>query len=92
MGYYTQHNLKIHQIDDERINNDELLKKELEDQINQYILNNENMKYAVGSITEDWECDVAKWYNHRFDMEELSIQFPDVVFELEGIGEEAGDM
>lgn len=92
MGYYTQHNLKIHQIDDNKINNDDVLRTQLEDEINQYISEHENMKYAVGSITEDWECDVTKWYNHKSDMKELSMQFPNVVFELEGIGDEVGDM
>lgn len=92
MGYYTNHNLKIYQIDNEEIDNDESLKKKLEDEINKYILNDLNLEYAVGSITEDWPCDVAKWYYHQEDMIELSRHFPDVVFELEGIGEETGDM
>ena len=92
MGYYTNHNLTIHQIDNDSIKNDETRRKELEDQINEAISNHSELEYAVGSITEEWPCDVAKWYKHEDDMIEFSKQFPDVVFKLEGKGESCGDM
>lgn len=34
----------------------------------------------------------AKWYYHDEDMIKISRQFPDVLFKLEGNGEEQGDM
>lgn len=92
MGYYTNHNLKIYQIDNALINNDETKRKELEERINEAISNHPDMEYAVGSVTEDWYNDSCKWYEHVEDMIKFSKQFPDVVFELEGIGEENGDM
>jgi hypothetical protein len=33
----------------------------------------------------------VKWYEHEADMLRLSTQFPNVLFELEGVGEEPGD-
>lgn len=33
----------------------------------------------------------VKWYGHEEDMRELSLRFPDVLFRLDGEGEEAGD-
>lgn len=89
MGYCTTHNLKIHQIDKD-LSYDEL--ESLETQINDYIRNHDDLSYAVADIEGDWKCDSCKWYDHIKDMVELSKQFPDVVFELEGDGEESGDM
>ena len=34
----------------------------------------------------------CKWYNHSFDMVNISRQFPDMVFKLCGDGEESEDM
>jgi hypothetical protein len=34
----------------------------------------------------------VKWYDHNDDMIALSKQYPHVLFELEGVGEEHGDM
>jgi hypothetical protein len=34
----------------------------------------------------------CKWYNHEVDMRIISKEYPDVVFELHGEGEQAGDM
>lgn len=36
--------------------------------------------------------DSCKWYNHEDDMRKLSLQFRDMLFELNGYGEEAGDL
>ena len=92
MGYYTRHNLNIHQIDDEKINNSETLRQDLENEINKAIEAHDDLYYAVGSVTEDWICDDCKWYNSRKDMMEFSKLFPNVVFELEELGESNEDM
>ena len=34
----------------------------------------------------------VKWYNHEEDMKQLSREFPDILFELCGEGEESGDI
>lgn len=36
--------------------------------------------------------DSCKWYDHETDMRVFSKRFPDVLFELSGEGEEAGDI
>lgn len=36
--------------------------------------------------------DTCKWYEHEEDMKKVSSNYPDVIFTLEGEGEEAGDM
>ncbi len=38
------------------------------------------------------DLDDCKWYTHEDDMLTFSERFPDVVFRLEGIGEEQPDM
>jgi hypothetical protein len=46
------------------------------------------------SETDYWDVcteDEAKWYSWKKDMRELSIEFPEVVFGLEGKGEENQD-
>ena len=47
----------------------------------------EYMAYAIGE-----GGDSCKWYDHEADMWALSRRFPDVLFELSGEGEEAGDL
>jgi len=34
------------------------------------------------------DCEPTKWYGHEADLIALSAEFPDVLFELQGIGEE----
>lgn len=36
--------------------------------------------------------DDVKWYDHEKDMLKLSKEYPDIVFTLNGEGEEAGDI
>lgn len=36
--------------------------------------------------------DCVKWYNMHEDMINLSKNFPDTLFQIDGYGEEAGDM
>lgn len=48
-----------------------------------------------GGIFEQWHTDTwtctAKWYSQEKDMYNLSKQFPDVMFELCGDGEDSDD-
>ena len=43
---------------------------------------------GYGSVFED----TCKWYNHEKDMREYSKRYPELVFEISGEGEEAGDL
>ena len=36
--------------------------------------------------------DETKWYYHEVHMRKISLQYPDVIFELKGEGEESGDI
>lgn len=36
--------------------------------------------------------DSCKWYNHEKDMKELSKKYPNVLFKVQGEGEESGDL
>ena len=36
--------------------------------------------------------DTCKWYEYRTDMIRFSKEFPDVIFSLQGEGEESGDL
>ena len=50
---------------------------------------------GITFISPDSEAvygDSVKWYEHDEDMLELSRQFPNVTFTLEGDGEEQGDV
>jgi hypothetical protein len=38
------------------------------------------------------DCDTMKWYGYNDDMLELSRDWPNVLFELTGEGEESGDL
>ena len=44
-----------------------------------------------GYISNCGYLENAKWYNWTKDMKELSLNYPEVLFELEGKGEEQGD-
>lgn len=58
-------------------------RKEIDEAISQ----EKDMDYAVGEYKQ--EC---KWYDHDKDMISFSKRFPDVLFTLEGQGEESGDL
>ena len=50
----------------------------------------EEMFFAVDEHGED--ANNCKWYDHEDDMKKLSLMFPDIVFDLYGEGDEAGDI
>lgn len=49
--------------------------------------------YAVGATGYEVSAVLidAKWYDHEEDLLRLSTQFPGVLIEVEGVGEEPGD-
>lgn len=38
------------------------------------------------------DCDSMKWYEYETDLKRFSKKHPEIVFKLEGEGEEAGDL
>ena len=92
MGYYTDYSLNVAKInvsdDSYRVTTQmfpdsdrERLDKEVE------LMN----VFDDGDSEYGWTVS-AKWYNYRMDMCLLSKKFPDILFELQGYGEEREDM
>lgn len=79
MGYYTNYNLKVKEGD--------LKIQEILDQVEGKF---QGIDYAVD--TDGSSLDSVKWYEHEADMHFLSLEFPSIVFELHGEGEESGDV
>lgn len=48
------------------------------------------LDYAVDSDGET--SDSVKWYKHEADTLELSVKYPDITFQLNGEGEDQGDV
>lgn len=91
MGYYTYYSIGF-----QKINNDVMMFDEMTK------INNE-MGAALAKIHPDYfnpddpltlqiEGDSMKWYEYDEDMRELSKQFPDFLFTLEGDGEDPDDL
>jgi hypothetical protein len=78
MSYNTDYSLEISRSDGGYLDDDQL------DDI-------ENAMPGYGGLVHG-ETTNCKWYGHEEDMRDLSMQFPDVVFVLEGIGAEFPDM
>ena len=82
MGYYTQHDLSIVKGD--------ITIQEIYKQWENNEFKFEGFEYY---LDEDGDCSTeGKWYSHREDMVELSKRYKDVVFLLEGYGEDSGDI
>lgn len=84
MGYYTYHELSIISGDKNEI--DKFWGELYENDSYMY----EDIKRAVGDDGNGG--DSCKWYEHESDMKRISKEFPSVVFELSGEGEESGDI
>lgn len=53
----------------------------------------EKVDYARFALCHDGvPNEPAKWYEHEMDFLEFSKKYPDVIFQLSGEGEEAGDL
>ena len=83
MGYNTRYTLKIIE-EDERSEYLERLG----------VTNSEPIDHIehISERYETWFEDAIKWYDHDKNMREYSEEYPDVLFELSGEGEESGDI
>lgn len=86
MGYYTNFSLKVIEIiEDAEIEVDEVEFPEF---------NEKNMYDGDLSVQEliSGYSDSMKWYDYEEDMIEISKKFPNLIFILDGNGEESGDI
>lgn len=80
MGYYSEFDIHI----DAKDKSDELLDRLIE--ISDYSFEEAS---SVDSSSYTYSaCDTIKWYDHEEDMTQLSIEFPKVLFTLDGLGED----
>lgn len=86
MGYYTYYTMEAYDTTTKTP-----LSEEKEKEICERLM--EISKGAIYDGDRFWKCldDTLKWYNHKEDMIALSKEFPDVIFMLEGEGEERDD-
>jgi hypothetical protein len=79
MGYYTNHNLTLHAATDEQRSK---------------IVEMLRAKDVIGWVLDENldNYQEAKWYEDEDDMRAISKEFPDVLFELHGEGEDSGDI
>ncbi len=79
MGYYTQFDIKVKE--------GEVDIQSLQDTINEI----SNYSFDTDG-NEIWSNGSYKWYDYAHDMEKVSKLFPDIVIQVDGNGEEFGDI
>lgn len=86
MGYQTDYHLSIEQRNG----------LPLPEENARYIISvlRESCKEASYSLKEDGtpSGNESRWYEHKEDLAAFSLHYPDLVFDLYGEGEEAGDL
>lgn len=88
MGYYTEYSLDVKGIKNEEKFN-RLVEAMEEKDLIRYAFDDGDYSDGTASFLPYGE---AKWYGHEQDMIDISRQFPDMVFCLEGVGEQNDDM
>lgn len=86
MGYYTNYSLEVRGIQSE--DEHRALCEEVKNFYGLYV--EEGKPFDTEAYFPTYE--EVKWYGHKTDMLELSREFPDMSFCLEGAGEEHDDM
>lgn len=90
MGYYTSHTLDVIHVKD-AATHEAIVTKLKEKGVWGYALHggDYNERYHTSCFYSD---DVAKWYEHDEDMEDISRSFQEATFKLTGFGEDREDM
>lgn len=83
MGYYTYYSCYV-------IDEDSYGKEKIKRAANQLAKMLGETKEVEDFDFVSW--DEMKWYEHEDDMKKLSKEFPDMVFELNGSGEDSEDI
>ena len=99
MGYYTSYNLTVTKHEGSLI---EEIGRETELEIANKLCEisewfnfsdlNKTIEKSDYPLSELIGFDTIKWYDHYDEMKLLSKEFPSLYFELEGFGEDYGDM
>lgn len=50
-----------------------------------------SVSMGLGNHTVSFELDDCKWYSWDADLKKLSMTFPSITIDVEGVGEEQGD-
>lgn len=80
MGYYTYYDLAF----------SEFGSTKTIDEIHDWLVKRNIIGYA---LSDDFgSLDAVTWYDHEEDMEELSLEFPEVIFTLHGEGDNKEDI
>ena len=87
MGYYTYYNLEVRDL-----NTKELISEALEAEITRKIAVILGLEDNKDTTFEDLLFDELKWYDYDEDMQDLSKEYPDCVFILQGEGEDREDL
>jgi len=80
MGYYTDYTIQVSPDTAAEISQDFETFQTVFEEITGYF------------IEEDFTVPSCKWYNHEKDMLEISKLYPNAVWQLDGSGEEEGDV
>ena len=96
MGYYTNYSLYALNKNESHISNETLIEASI--RLCEIMGENEHWPHYKEEIAKtpdypfDWICnDCMKWYDHSSDMTQLASEFPNIIFMLEGHGEEFED-
>ena len=85
MGYCTRFNLEY------QAKKDCFITKEMEQEMKDFFNDMIECEDAWDEITSGDYTDDQKWYEHTEDMQKMARVFPDVIFILEGEGEDRKD-
>jgi hypothetical protein len=91
MGYYTTFRLSIELVDGKQLTKQESDTFKAELLVKYEASEHYDQDGYLAYMLEKYP-DSSKWYDHEDDMREFSKLYPNVVFRLEGEGEEAGDV
>lgn len=84
MGYYTRFNLNIEPV------KGSIITEEQRKQLSIDFANLLGEREAFKDLTSGW-CPEWKWYGYHEDMMQLATHFPNILFTLEGDGEDRED-
>lgn len=98
MGYYTNYNLHVVGIEGTDAKDETQVRKLKNPEYNNFVqwMKNGETGSLASSIYVFWrekeKTKHCKWYEHEQDMKSVSEQFPNLIFMLEGAGEDATDL
>lgn len=81
MGYYTSYNLEV-----------EGLKQDTDYSLIENWAVEQDADSYLTDLLREISLDDVTWYDHEYDLRELSAAFPELTFILNGAGENAGDL